>query len=63
MQLLHINFFTDVFGITLKGTSLKSPFHSIFSFAGNHFVVFSGSLSALFLYFSRAIPCYKILYS
>ena len=29
IQLLHINFVADVVGISLRGTSLESPFHSI----------------------------------
>ena len=58
IQLLHINFVTDVVGISLRGTSLESPFHSISPSAGSHFEVFWGSFWAMFLYFSRAIPSF-----
>ena len=58
IQLLHINFFTDVVGISLKGASLESPFHSISPTSGSHFEVFWGSFWAMFLYFSRAIPSF-----
>ena len=57
IQLLHINS-TDVVGISLRGRSLESPFHSISPSAGNHFEVFWGSFWAMFLYFSRAIPSF-----
>ena len=58
IQLLHINFFTDAAGISLRGASLESPFHSISPSSGSHFEVFWGSFWAMFLYFSRAIPSF-----
>ena len=58
IQLLHISFFTGVVGISLKGASLESPFHSISPTSGSHFEVFWGSFWAMFLYFSRAIPSF-----
>ena len=58
IQLLHINFVTDVVGISLRGRSLESPFHSISPSSGSHFEVFWGSFWAMFLYFSRAISSF-----
>ena len=58
IQLLHINFVIDVVGISLRGTSLESPFHSISLSAGSHFEVFWDSFWAMFLYYWRFIPSF-----
>ena len=58
IQLLLINFFTDVVGISLRGASPESPFHSISPSSGSHFEIFWGSFWAMFLYLSRAIPSF-----
>ena len=62
IQLLHINFFTNVIGVSLRGTSLESPFHSIFLSAESHFEVFWGWFRVMFLYVSRAIPSFCTVY-
>ena len=43
IQLIYINFFIDVLGITRRVASLKKPFHSIFPSARSHFEIFWGS--------------------
>ena len=58
IQLLHINFVTDSVGISLRGTSLESPFHSISPSSGSHFEVFWGLFWAMFLYFWGVIPSF-----
>ena len=42
LQLLHINFFTDILGITQRIISLNKYFHSISPSSGSHFEVFWG---------------------
>ena len=64
IQLLHINFFTDVFGITQRVTPLKRPFYSISSSAGSHLEVFWGSYWVTLFHSWEAfhILFYEILY-
>ena len=64
IQLLHISFFTDLFGITQRVTSLKRPFYSISSSAGSHLEVFWGSFWVVLFHSWEAfhILFYEILY-
>ena len=60
IQLLHINFYTDILGITQSVTSIKKPFCSIDPSAESHFEVFWGML--FYSWELLLILSYKIMY-
>ena len=59
IQLLHINVFTVVFGITPKAATQKTS-HSISSSTGSHFEAFLELILVDVFLFLRAVPSYLL---